>query len=208
MSPRAKASAAAPSAAASRARAPRGVQVLPLTPERWADFETLFGPRGACGGCWCMWWRLKRSDFEQGQKGANRTTMKKLVAGGAVPGLIAYLGEEPVGWASLGPREDYPVLGRSPVLKPVDETPVWSLVCFFIRREHRRRGLSRALIAAAKKHAKTGGARWLEAYPTEPKTAEMPDIYAFTGVPAMFTAAGFREIARRSPTRPILRCKL
>ncbi|MBM4118249.1 GNAT family N-acetyltransferase, partial [bacterium] len=97
---------------------------------------------------------------------------------------------------------------RSPVLKPVDETPVWSLVCFFIRREHRRQGLSRALIAAAKRHAKAGGARWLEAYPTEPRKAEVPDIYAFTGVPAMFLAAGFEEIARRSPTRPILRCKL
>jgi GNAT superfamily N-acetyltransferase len=155
-----------------------------------------------------MWWRLKRSDFEQGQKGANRQAMRKLVGGGAMPGLIAYSGDEPVGWVSVGPREDYPVLGRSPVLKPVDEVPVWSLVCFFIKREHRRRGLSRALIAAAKRHAKAGGARWLEAYPTEPKKAEVPDIYAFTGVPAMFTAAGFKEIARRSPTRPILRCKL
>jgi len=190
-----------------RAKAP-APRVLPLTPERWADFETLFGPRGACGGCWCMWWRLKRSDWERGQGAGNKQAMRRLVAAGAVPGLIAYAGDEPVGWVSVGPREHFGVLGRSPVLKPVDETPVWSLVCFFIRREHRRQGLSRALIAAAKRHAKAGGARWLEAYPTEPRKAEVPDIYAFTGVPAMFLAAGFEEIARRSPTRPILRCKL
>lgn len=188
-----------------RTPAPR---ILPLTLERWADFETLFGPRGACGGCWCMWWRLKRADWERGQGAGNKQAMRRLVAGGAVPGLIAYLGDEPVGWVSLGPRESFGVLGRSPVLKPVDEVPVWSLVCFYIRREHRRRGLSGALIAAAKKHAKAGGARWLEAYPTEPKKAEVPDIYAFTGVPGMFTPVGFKEIARRSPTRPILRCKL
>lgn len=155
-----------------------------------------------------MWWRLKRADWERGQGAGNKQAMRRLVAGGAVPGLIAYAGDEPVGWVSVGPREDYPVLGRSPVLKPVDETPVWSLVCFYIRREHRRTGLSRTLIAAAKRHAKAGGARWLEAYPTEPKKPEVPDIYAFTGVPAMFTAVGFEEIARRSPTRPILRCKL
>ncbi|MBM4117215.1 GNAT family N-acetyltransferase, partial [bacterium] len=104
-----------------RAKAP-APRVLPLTPERWADFETLFGPRGACGGCWCMWWRLKRSDWERGQGAGNKQAMRRLVAAGAVPGLIAYAGDEPVGWVSVGPREHFGVLGRSPVLKPVDET--------------------------------------------------------------------------------------
>src|SRR4030042_48278 len=106
----------------------------PLTPDRWPDFEKLFGPRGAYGGCWCMWWRLARKDFEKNQGEGNRKAMKALVEAGTIPGIIACFGKEPAGWCSVAPREDFPVLERSRVLKRLDDEPVWSIVCFFIHK--------------------------------------------------------------------------
>jgi hypothetical protein len=115
----------------------------PLTRERWSDFEELFGPRGACGGCWCMWWRLKRSKFEVQKGEANRRAMKAIVESGEVPGLLAYVQGKAVAWCSVAPRGHYSALQRSRILKPVDETPVWSVVCFFVIRGYRRKGISR-----------------------------------------------------------------
>src|SRR5215470_5626040 len=104
----------------------------PLSTETWSDFETLFGERGACGGCWCMFWRLKRSDFER-QKGAkNKAAVKKLVESGEALGILAYLDNQPVGWCAVAPREAYTALERSRLLKPIDAQPVWSISCFFI----------------------------------------------------------------------------
>ena len=180
----------------------------PLTPERWPDFETLFGERGACGGCWCMWWRQTRSEFEKNKGAKNRRAMKKLVSSGQVPGIIAYAGGEPVGWCAVQPRESYPSLERSRVLKRVDEQPVWSITCFFIARTHRGQGVSAALVKAAIAHARKHGAQIVEGYPVEPKKDRMPDAFAWTGLPAAFEKAGFIEVARRSPTRPIMRCTL
>jgi GNAT superfamily N-acetyltransferase len=177
----------------------------PLTPDRWDDFERLFGERGACGGCWCMWWRLKRSLFEK-QKGAgNKRAMKAIVRKGDVPGIIAYAGKEPVGWCAVAPREDYGTLERSRILKPVDDQPVWSVVCFFVERAHRGSGVSVELLKAAVAHAKRHGARIVEGYPVEPKQDRMPDAFAWFGLASAFERAGFEEVARRSPTRPIMR---
>lgn len=131
------------------------MRVLPLKSDRWGDFEELFGEKGACGGCWCMWWRIKRSEFELQKGEGNRTAMRALVDSGQVPGLLAYLDGRPVGWCSVAPREAYPVLDRSRILKPVDDTPLWSVVCFFVARGHRRRGVSGALRDAAH-HAPEG----------------------------------------------------
>src|SRR3954454_12233698 len=101
----------------------------PLTPERWDDFATLFGPRGACGGCWCMTWRLPRSQFNEQKGDANRRAMKRIVAKGPPPGILAYDGKTPVGWRAVAPREVYAALERSRVLKPIDDQPVWSVSC-------------------------------------------------------------------------------
>jgi len=177
----------------------------PVTPERWADFEILFGEHGACGGCWCMWFRLKRSDFEKQKGEGNRLAMKAIVESGEVPGILAYAGGEPVGWCSVAPRETFGVLQRSRVLKPVDEQPVWSIVCFFIAKPYRRRGLMGQLIEAAVAHAAAHGAKMVEAYPVEPKKAEVPDVFAYTGLASTFLKAAFVEVARRSETRPIMR---
>ena len=184
------------------------VVMRPLTPDRWSDLERLFGERGACGGCWCMWWRLTRSEFDRRKGPANRRAFREIVRSGDPPGLLACVHDEPIAWCSVGPREAYPVLDRSPVLKRVDDRPVWSIVCFFVARPWRRRGLSVRRIEAAVEHARAGGATLVEGYPVEPKKDEMPDVFAFTGLPSAFHAAGFVEVARRSPTRPILRLEI
>ncbi len=187
------------------ARTPKP-RVVPLTPGRWKDFEKLFGPRGACAGCWCMEPRQTRSEWEQCKGEPNRRRMKRLVEKGKrPPGLLAYLGREPVGWISVEPREVFSKLARSRVLAPVDDEPVWSIVCFFVDRRYRRRGLSVALIEGAVDYARKKGARIIEGYPVEPKKKSMPPVFAFTGLAAAYRRARFQEVARRSETRPIMR---
>jgi GNAT superfamily N-acetyltransferase len=180
----------------------------PLTKERWQDFETLFGSNGAVGGCWCMWWRLPHVEFERRTNQENYLAMKAIVDSGEIPGLLAYdisAGDQPVGWCSLAPRQAYPALARSPRLKKVDDQPVWSVVCFYIHRRYRRRGLSLALIEAAIDYAGQKRAKILESYPIEPEKESMSSNSAFTGLASAFLQCGFVEVARRSPTRPILR---
>jgi GNAT superfamily N-acetyltransferase len=182
----------------------------PLTPARWADFEALahFGPSGAIRGCWCMWWRIKRKEFEDNGNAGNKAAMKAIVDGGDVPGLLAYDGDSPVGWVSIGPRPDFGVLGRSPILKPVDDQPVWSIVCFFVHKDYKGQGVSQRLLAAAVSYAAAHGAAIVEGYPIAPKAGEDGDIYSFTGFLTAFQDAGFVEVARRSERRPIMRLHL
>lgn len=177
----------------------------PLTPDRWQDFETLFGERGACGGCWCMLWRLKRSQFEQQKGKANRNAMHRLVKNGEIPGILAYHRKQAIAWCAIAPREAYPSLSRSRILKPVDDQPVWSISCLFVEKQHRRQGVSIALLKAAKQHVKKQGGRILEGYPVEPKKNPVPPVFAWTGIAAAFKKAGFKECLRRSETRPIMR---
>lgn len=194
-------------AKSSRAAAPK-YAVYPVTPDRWPDLEALFGPTGACAGCWCMWWRLTRAQFgvqARGGGAANRAALKAIIDSGGVPGLLAYQGDAPVGWCAVAPRETYPTLARSTVLGPVDDKPVWSIVCFYIHRKHRRQGLTRALIDAALAYAAAQGARLVEAYPVEPATEKVSSLSGYTGFASTFGDAGFVEVARRSPTRPIMR---
>ena len=182
-----------------------GFEFHPVTTARWSDMEKLFGARGACGGCWCMWWRLPRREFVQGKGEANRRAMRRLVAAGDTLGILAYSGGEPVGWCSLAPRESFPVLDRSRILKRVDDQPVWSVVCFFVAKEHRRQGLAVKLLEAAAAYAEKCGARIVEGYPVEPKKGDMPDVFVYTGLASAFRKAGFVEVARRSETRPVMR---
>jgi GNAT superfamily N-acetyltransferase len=176
----------------------------PLTPDRWDDLTRLFGPRGASAGCWCMWWRLPHAEWKRKKGASNRRAFRRVVEAGPPPGVLAYAGDEPVGWCALAPRADYPRLGGSRVLAPVDATPVWSVTCFFVARPWRGRGLTRALLDAAAAYARGRGARVLEGYPVEVR-ARTADAFVYTGLASAFAKAGFREVARRSPTRPLVR---
>ncbi len=177
----------------------------PLTPKRWADFEELFGPHGATGGCWCMWWRLTNKEFEAQKGERNRRAMKAIVNSGRVPGVLAYHNGRAVGWCSVAPREAFPRLERSRLLKPVDNQSVWSVVCFFVANEYRRRGVAQRLLKAAVEYVKKQGGRIVEGYAVEPKKGKIPDLFAYHGPASLYKSAGFKEVARRSEIRPIMR---
>lgn len=177
----------------------------PLTPERWGDLEALFGPRGATGGCWCMYWRIKRSEFDQQKGEGNKAAFQAVVESNEIPGILAYAGGKPVGWCAIAPREAYSGLERSRNLKRIDEQPVWSVTCFFIAKGFRRKGVTVALLKAAIEYARSRGATIIEGYPVEPKSDAMPDVFAWTGMASAFRQAGFVEVARRAETRPIMR---
>ncbi len=183
----------------------KAFSVRPLTLANWSDFETLFGPKGACGGCWCMLWRLPRKVYETGKGEGNRLAMQALATSGLPPGLIGYVDGTPAAWCSVGPRSGFPGLANSRILKPTDDLPVWSLSCLFVQKNFRRLGLSEKMIAAAADFARLHGAPALEAYPIEPRQGAMPDVFAWTGVAAPFVRLGFREVVRRSEGRPIMR---
>ncbi len=184
------------------------LQVQPLKPERWADLERLFGPRGASGGCWCMWWRLDCREFARQKGEGNRQALRTLVEGGEVPGLLAFVGDEPAGWCALAPRERYPRLERSRPLARVDARPVWSVTCFFVARPFRRHGVMGALLEAAKEYARACGAALLEAYPIDPAVRSTSAAQAYMGLLPVFLRAGFVEVTRRVPARPLVRCVL
>ena len=186
---------------------PSSVNIAPLTPELWEDFLTLFGKSGACGGCFCMWWRLSARDFEANKGDQNRRLMKELVFSSKQPGILLFLDDKPIGWCSLAPRNEFPRLNRSRILKRVDDKYVLSIVCFYIDRKYRRQGFSELLLKGAIDFARSRGAKILEAYPIDAKK-EYPAVFAFTGFVKPFARAGFKEVARRSEKRPIMRLSL
>ena len=180
-------------------------QYRSLTPESWKDFENLFGPKGACAGCWCMWWRLKRSEFDKQKGEQNKQTMKEIVDSGEIPGIMVYHNDQPIAWCSIAPRENFSLLDRSRILKAIDDEPVWSIVCLFVKKEYRRKGVSSDLLKTAIKYARECGAKIIEGYPIATQTNKYPDVFAATGLYSTFKDIGFEECARRSKTRPIMR---
>jgi len=154
-----------------------------------------------------MWWRLPHRQWTQ-QKGAgNKRAIRCIVQAGGVPGLLAYAGGEPVGWCAVAPRAAYPRLATSRILRPVDDRSVWSVPCFFVAKAYRRRGVSLALLRAAVEFARERGAEGVEGYPIEPRK-DQPDLFVYTGLASTFRRAGFKEVARRTPSRPIMRKSL
>lgn len=181
------------------------LKIYPVTAARWRDFEVLFGERGACGGCWCMWWRLTASEYDRRQGAGNMRSIKKIITTNQRPGLIAYADGQPVGWIAIAPRTAYPRLDRSRVLARVDDRDVWSVTCFFVARPYRRKGVTTQLLRAAIDFARRHQAKIVEGYPVEAKAGKAPDPFVYTGLPSAFMRAGFTEVLRRSETRPIMR---
>lgn len=152
-----------------------------------------------------MTWRLSRAEFDEGRGAGNREAFRQRVQSGAAPGVLAYIRDEPVGWCAVAPRTEYAYLSRSRVLRPVDDRAVWSVSCLLVAKPHRRRGLSVLLLRAAVQMAGAAGAEIVEGYPVIPYAARMPAAFAWTGTLSAFRAAGFQEVGRGSPKRPIMR---
>lgn len=151
-----------------------------------------------------MWARLPSAEFRAGVGAKNKRALRRIVAGGEPPGILAYVDGEPAGWCGLGPRAVYRRLESSKILAPVDDRPAWSVTCFFVARPHRKQGLSVRLLREAVRHAASRGATVVEGYPTDTHTRSS-DAFVWTGLASVFERAGFREVARRSRTRPIMR---
>ena len=189
----------------------------PLTPDRLTDLANLFGQGGDPKWCWCSFFRVRNADFANATPATNRQVLERAVdstaADGRNPGLIAYRDGEPIGWVSLGPRDDYERLKHSKVLAPIDDKPVWSIVCFVVARSARKQGVAQALLDAAVDYAREHGATLLEAYPVETDGARVPAAHAYKGTVGMFARAGFevaerRQFNRTSPVRPIVRRRI
>ncbi|HVM25076.1 MAG TPA: GNAT family N-acetyltransferase [Candidatus Limnocylindrales bacterium] len=190
------------------------LEIQPLIQERLPDLAALFGQGGDPKWCWCAFFRVRQVDFSNATAESNREILEQAVettgAEGRAPGLIAYHGGEPVGWVSVGPRDDYERLRHSRVLAAVDDMPVWSIVCFVVARSARNRGVARALLDAAIAYAGDRGATLLEAYPVDTGGERILSANVYRGTLAMFQRAGFEVVARRranrtSPERPIVR---
>ena len=181
-----------------------GVRIEPVTAARWADFTALFDSTWV-RSCSCMWFRVTGAEMKRMWGPGAREAMRQIVAADRVPGLLAYDGDEPVAWVSVGPREEFlPRLERSRLLKPAPGERVWSVLCFFVKPGHRRQGLAALLLDAAVDFARSGGAAAVEGVPVDPGEGRADTGTAFVGVAGMFQAAGFTEIDRRG-TRPVYR---
>lgn len=188
------------------------ITVRPLTKARWPDLEAVFEAKGCAiaRGCWCMFYRQSgRQPVPRGrtQAQARKAQLKALADADPPPGLIGYRDKIPVGWVSLAPRVDYKRLQRSPVMKPIDGQPVWSVICFVVPAQFRHQGVASALLAGAIAYARKRGANLLEAYPID-KTGRVSDDWLWFGTKSMYDRAGFHEVARRRPERPIVRLHL
>jgi GNAT superfamily N-acetyltransferase len=180
--------------------------IRPATPERWPDVAALFGANGACGGCWCQFWKQSQAGYLAGKGAANRRALRRQVAAGVVPGLLAYAGGEPVGWVAVEPRAAYARLARARNLVAVDDAPVWSAPCFFVKRGWRGRGVAGRLLEAAAARARAAGAPFLEGYPIDSQ-ADLGDAFVYTGAYSTFVRLGFLEVARKARTRPVMRLR-
>jgi GNAT superfamily N-acetyltransferase len=188
---------------------PPPLQIRPLTPGRWRDLVKLFESRGCsiARGCWCMYYRESGRQVVPPQSTlaeVRRKRMQALCEQGPPPGLLAYAGREAVGWVTLGPRAEFLKLAKSVVMKPVDDKPVWSIVCFVVRPDMRHRGVAHALLKAAIDYAARRGATLLEAYAVDKKERSQDD-WLWHGTKSMYDKAGFVEVARRKPQRPVMR---
>jgi GNAT superfamily N-acetyltransferase len=184
------------------------VDIQPLTPDRWPDLERLFSEGGDPKNCWCMYWRLRGKNWSFTNAAETKQGLRDLVeqVRDPAPGLLAYRGGRAHGWVSLAPREADDRLEHSRVRPRLDDTPVWSIVCFVVSRGERGRGLTRRLLDAAVTYARAHGATVLEAYPTDVGTGRIPSANGYTGLLSTFEAAGFDVVHEiDSPTATVKR---
>jgi len=178
----------------------------PLSRSNWGKFVQLFGERGACGNCWCMWPRLRKQDFQEGKvNDGNKSAIKELVWTGKPTGILGFYEDQPIAWCAFAPREDFLKLEKSRVHKRIDDQPVWSIPCLFIDKNFRRQGVSVELLRGVIRYAQTKKIEIIEAYPTIPTKEKLPDSFAWIGLYRSFEQAGFQIVDRTSANRPMVR---
>jgi GNAT superfamily N-acetyltransferase len=179
-----------------------------LDSTNWKQFEELMGEKGGCGGCWCMVFRLPYKEFQANKPDGNKKGMQELVKQGRPLGLIATLKGEPIGWIAMAPREDYSKLEKSRAFKRIDDLPVWSITCFFVKKEYRRKGLSQSLIKGAVDFAKKKKIKTLEAYPAIPYDEKVPAPFLWVGILSSFLNNGFTMVQQNGKSRAMVRLAL
>ena len=179
-----------------------------LSASNWKQFEILMGEKGGCGNCWCMFFRLPYKDFQANKPDGNKKLMKQFVNKGMPQGLIASINNDPVGWIAMAPREDYMKIGNSRVFKRIDDKQIWSITCFFIKKEFRHKGLSQQLIKGAVDFAKKKKIKTLEAYPAIPYSEKVPPPFLWVGVLSSFIKNGFKIVQQNSKSRAMVRIDL
>jgi len=178
----------------------------PLNKGNWAKFVQLFGEKGACGNCWCMYYRLSKADFKEGKAdGGNKDAMHALVMENKPTGIIGFYEGQPIAWCAFAPREHFMKLEKSRVHKRIDNNPVWSIPCFFIDKNFRHQGITVELLKGVIRYAKEIGIKIIEAYPTIPTTESLSDSFAWIGLYKSFERAGFEIVDRTSKNRPMVR---
>ncbi len=188
------------------------IQYKELKADLWPALETLFGDKGACGGCWCMWWRVERGGrlWEETKGEPARQQMKHLVISGKARGILAFDGDRAIGWCSFGRRVDFPRIERSKAYRRDDTKGMWCINCFFIDRKYRKQGIARGLLGAAVKAIKRRKAKVIEAYPvtTTLDGKKLPPAFSFPGPLNLYEEFGFKEIQRLAKTKPLVRLEL
>ena len=178
----------------------------PLTKDNWGKFLQLFGNKGACGNCWCMYYRLKKQDYQEGkQDDGNKNAMKEIVWDNRPEGILGFYDGQPIAWCAFAPREDFLKLEKSRVHKRIDDQPIWSIPCFFIDKAFRRHGVSVELLKGVINYARKEGIKIIEAYPTTPTQEKLPDSFAWIGLYKSFERAGFTIVDQTSKNRPMVR---
>jgi GNAT superfamily N-acetyltransferase len=178
----------------------------PLTKANWKQFLALFGSKGACGNCWCMYYRLSPAAFKEGKAGdGNKKAMQQLVNKNKPTGILGFYKGEAIAWCAFAPREDFSKLENSRVHKRIDDKPVWSIPCFFVDKKFRRKGISAELLNGVIRYAKEKGIKIIEAYPAIPTQEKLPDTFAWIGLYASFKRAGFEIVDQTSINRPMVR---
>lgn len=178
----------------------------PLTKSNWNKFVTLFGDNGACGNCWCMYYRLSRSDYAEGKiDEGNKRALKEIVWGNRPTGILGFYEGEAIAWCAFAPREDFIKLEKSRVHKRIDNLRVWSVPCFFIHKDFRRSGISVAMLKGVIKYAGESGIKIIEAYPAIPTKDKLPDSFLWIGLYKSFERSGFKVVDRTSKNRPMVR---
>ena len=179
----------------------------PLTKKNWNNFVQLFGDNGACGNCWCMYYRLRKSDFLEGKvTDGNKEAMKEIVWEDKPAGILGLYEGQAIAWCAFAPRENFIKLEKSRVHKRIDNEAVWSIPCFFINKNFRKHGISVELLKGVIRYARENGIKIIEAYPTIPTTEKLPDSFAWIGLYKSFERAGFEIVDQTSKNRPMVRC--